>query len=584
MKFFKIPKIEFQLFYLGFLTKEKIKPLSRWEKRINKNQLRFLEELGLKIDLIPRKVLTGKTVYETIFSMKSRYLKYYKKHFYMKNITHNMDEKKKEGFLFGYPSCCVNNFVYNGYNCSNYIPDEQKIFFHHICPDCRVTPSLKPYYKKIYENCKNEWSYRIEKQKFGSGLIQKAIPIAASLLLGISSTNINADEHWLPVQGDNDNDFLNYPEEILMGTECFYFYPSAADSIAKTFSSIINALPREISETECYAVDNYAYGFYTCPICGETANMGWVSVHNPLRELEIGIPYMTLHFMGHGSFSSIIEGDTLRVNIELLKEILAPFDTEHLIVLTENDNDNDGLNNSAEIYFETNPENQQTHNLGIDDGQEISEAIIEVISDLPKIEIGQTQPTDECYLSFFEGNGVESCIICGGIVSMGFVAIHNPMLETDLGFPIIGLHYMAHGRFAFNGSSNEGEVDPILLATVLEIDLTGVSDIASIAEKYGYKIINFPNPFNPSGAGRSPGTTISFELPVNIENAIIEIFNIKGEKVKTLPIVTPSPSHTLSVTWNGTNDSGKPVSSGIYLYQLKVGNKFSQIRKMLLMK
>jgi hypothetical protein len=97
---------------------------------------------------------------------------------------------------------------------------------------------------------------------------------------------------------------------------------------------------------------------------------------------------------------------------------------------------------------------------------------------------------------------------------------------------------------------------------------------------------NYPNPFNPE-------TTIYFTTTENIglrstspgqaQNTKLSIYNIKGEKVRELPIVTPSPSHTLSVTWNGTDDNGKPVTSGIYFYKLESGNK-SSVKKCLLLK
>ena len=43
---------------------------------------------------------------------------------------------------------------------------------------------------------------------------------------------------------------------------------------------------------------------------------------------------------------------------------------------------------------------------------------------------------------------------------MGHVTITNPIQGTSMYSPVIGLHYLAHGRFAFNGSENQGEVDP----------------------------------------------------------------------------------------------------------------------------
>ncbi len=89
-------------------------------------------------------------------------------------------------------------------------------------------------------------------------------------------------------------------------------------------------------------------------------------------------------------------------------------------------------------------------------------------------------------------------------------------------------------------------------------------------------ICNYPNPFNIE-------TTISFDLQKNINNPTIEVFNIKGEKVRELPIVSPSPAHTLSVKWDGTDNYQNQVSSGVYLYKLSAG-KTSVMKKMLLLK
>ncbi len=92
---------------------------------------------------------------------------------------------------------------------------------------------------------------------------------------------------------------------------------------------------------------------------------------------------------------------------------------------------------------------------------------------------------------------------------------------------------------------------------------------------------NYPNPFNPS-------TTISFSLNTEItESAELVIYNLKGQKVKTFPVILSgvegSGNDTYSVVWNGKDDSGKPVSSGVYFYKLKSGN-FEKTKKMLLMK
>jgi gingipain R len=88
---------------------------------------------------------------------------------------------------------------------------------------------------------------------------------------------------------------------------------------------------------------------------------------------------------------------------------------------------------------------------------------------------------------------------------------------------------------------------------------------------------NYPNPFNPT-------TTISFNISnEQNEQAELAIYNLRGQKVKTFLINSSTDQPINSVTWNGEDDSGKPVSSGIYFYKLKSGN-LRKIKKMLLMK
>jgi len=94
-------------------------------------------------------------------------------------------------------------------------------------------------------------------------------------------------------------------------------------------------------------------------------------------------------------------------------------------------------------------------------------------------------------------------------------------------------------------------------------------------------LYNYPNPFNPSGAGRSPSTTISFNIP-ETGDIKLEVFNIKGQKVKTLIDCYSAPGK-YEVIWDGKDDNGKQVSSGVYFYKMKAGD-FTSVRKMLLMK
>ena len=85
---------------------------------------------------------------------------------------------------------------------------------------------------------------------------------------------------------------------------------------------------------------------------------------------------------------------------------------------------------------------------------------------------------------------------------------------------------------------------------------------------------NYPNPFNPE-------TVISFDLPATAP-ARLDIFNILGQKVITL-LDRPMPAGTNTVIWDGRNETGGRVSTGIYFYRLQSG-PFTQSKKMLLLK
>jgi len=111
------------------------------------------------------------------------------------------------------------------------------------------------------------------------------------------------------------------------------------------------------------------------------------------------------------------------------------------------------------------------------------------------------------------------------------------------------------------------------MALDLDLSLQTSSDDTTIPEKNLALSQNFPNPFNPS-------TRIDFQIKESAE-IDLEIYNIKGQKVRTL---VDGFKHTgdYSVEWDGTNDSGKNVTSGLYLYRLS-SKKFSSTRKMILL-
>ena len=89
---------------------------------------------------------------------------------------------------------------------------------------------------------------------------------------------------------------------------------------------------------------------------------------------------------------------------------------------------------------------------------------------------------------------------------------------------------------------------------------------------------NFPNPFNPS-------TTIRIGIPESGKNqrVSLKIYDVLGKEVKTLLAEGRLQPGYHKFTWDGTNYSGNPVSSGIYFYQLRAGRK-SIMHKMILLR
>lgn len=139
---------------------------------------------------------------------------------------------------------------------------------------------------------------------------------------------------------------------------------------------------------------------------------------------------------------------------------------------------------------------------------------------------------------------------------------------------ILEIEFEADELGQFSGElsilSNDPDTPELLIPLTAECLTDADDDLIVTTSKL---IGNYPNPFNPS-------TTISFELAAeNTENTRIEIYNLKGQKVKEFSNL----QNQTSVTWNGVDNNNQPVSSGIYFYKLKSGN-YTSTKKMILLK
>ncbi|NOZ60130.1 MAG: T9SS type A sorting domain-containing protein [Calditrichaeota bacterium] len=143
----------------------------------------------------------------------------------------------------------------------------------------------------------------------------------------------------------------------------------------------------------------------------------------------------------------------------------------------------------------------------------------------------------------------------------GTTATHNVSTETNL--------YYTAFTYDSNGNYSNG-VNLLIQGT------TGVQndDAAKLPAHFELNQ-NYPNPFNPE-------TTIRFQLPVS-SNVTLKIYDLLGNEICTL-IDGDKVAGVHSAIWDGKNNSGQKVASGIYFYQIKAGNQFSQTRRMLFLK
>jgi hypothetical protein len=157
---------------------------------------------------------------------------------------------------------------------------------------------------------------------------------------------------------------------------------------------------------------------------------------------------------------------------------------------------------------------------------------------------------------------------------------------ADVGFLIasgpftIGAGQTVKCAFAICAGTSQADLVASSVAAQAKYDalLAGSTAVAENSGALGpvYELgQNAPNPFNPS-------TRIAFRLPES-GSATLKVYNLKGERVATLldGPVTAGPG---AVTWDGRGDDGQQAASGTYFYELRVGDRLVQSRKMQLLK
>ncbi len=123
-------------------------------------------------------------------------------------------------------------------------------------------------------------------------------------------------------------------------------------------------------------------------------------------------------------------------------------------------------------------------------------------------------------------------------------------------------------------ASNNSGTSPYSNTITVVTSTTGVDDyLLTIPTKFDLSQ-NYPNPFNPS-------TNISYKLQA-ASYTTLKIYDMLGKEVATL-VNEEQPAGTYQIIWNGTDNFGNKVTSGVYFYRIAAGG-FVQTKKMTLLK
>jgi len=117
------------------------------------------------------------------------------------------------------------------------------------------------------------------------------------------------------------------------------------------------------------------------------------------------------------------------------------------------------------------------------------------------------------------------------------------------------------------------DVDLTSRVTGVDVNVRGTPTTYNLAQ-------NYPNPFNPT-------TNIQYQLPEN-SKVLLAVYNLKGQKIATLVNAVQSAGY-YQITWDGTNQLGHKVASGVYFYRVKAESKDSdksmtRVKKMMFLK
>ncbi|OQY39769.1 MAG: hypothetical protein B6226_01195 [Candidatus Cloacimonetes bacterium 4572_65] len=200
--------------------------------------------------------------------------------------------------------------------------------------------------------------------------------------------------------------------------------------------------------------------------------------------------------------------------------------------------------------------------------------------------IWEDSVTDEMkvsYLSVCDAIGIEDIFFTGDLDENNQYAPDTERLQVlqdeyqTSGVVVLSVEYLTQQPLINQYTDVAQQYNFIPYCSVRDLDVL-TNGITSITPPLNDSMIelapNYPNPFNPE-------TTINFSVK-EAGHVTISIYNIKGQKIKTL-LNKHKSSGNHHVVWYGKDNSNNKCTSGIYLYKMRQGN-YTQKKKMVLLK
>ncbi|MDE2798726.1 MAG: T9SS type A sorting domain-containing protein [Gemmatimonadota bacterium] len=194
--------------------------------------------------------------------------------------------------------------------------------------------------------------------------------------------------------------------------------------------------------------------------------------------------------------------------------------------------------------------------------------------DAAKFEFVSVAPADEDLLTSTGGETLSHHVVTDGQVHV-VTGLYNGTAVSG-GGDIVRFVFRVLYEFEDNARfeiANGLVFDPSQLSNPAVV--AGVLELQSTPREFALHQ-NFPNPFNPD-------TTIKYDLAESAD-VTLQIYNVLGQVVRTLVASEAQNAGRYQIRWNGMDERGVPVSSGIYFYQISADGKFSDVRKLMLLK